>query len=73
MNYPYIKITITEHNAPKEGERYGESHEIAIQIINREWFMEYEMLKRIMAVIYDLEPRHNDFHAIREALKKGEA
>lgn len=74
MNYPYIKITITEYSPPKEGERYGESFELATQAINKEWFFEYEMLNRIMAVIYDLEPRQlPDLHSIREALRKGEA
>lgn len=55
MNYPYIKITIEEYQAPKEGDRYPERTEIATQIIHKEWFFDHMMLQRIMAVIYDLE------------------
>lgn len=55
MQYPYIKITIEEFQAPKEGDRYAERMEIATQIINKEWFFDHMMLQRIMAVIHDLE------------------
>lgn len=54
-SYPYIKITIEEFQAPKEGDRYPERTELATQIIHREWFFSHEMLQRIMAVIYGLE------------------
>lgn len=68
MQYPYIKITIEEFHAPKEGERYGERYELATQIINREWFFEFEMLSRIMAVIYNLEPKI-DMSQIRKQMR----
>lgn len=74
MNYPYIKITIEEFNKPlDENSRYPDRTELATQIINKDWFTEHEMLRRIMAVIYGLEPPMKpDLNAIRKAMQGGE-
>lgn len=71
MNYPYIKITIEEFSAPKdESNRYPERIELMTQIINREWFMEYEMLKGIVAVVYGLQAPSPDLSAIARAMRR---